>query len=38
MQTMYALLTLAIENGQIHEEIIAELKTMIRAYLQAVLE
>ncbi len=38
MQTMYALLTLAIDNGQIHEEIIAELKTMIRAYLQAVLE
>jgi AcrR family transcriptional regulator len=38
MHTMHALMTLAIDHGQIDEEIIAESKTMMRAYLQAVLE
>jgi AcrR family transcriptional regulator len=37
MQTVQALTILAIDGSQVDGEVIADLKTMIRAYLQAVL-
>jgi AcrR family transcriptional regulator len=37
MQTVQALTTLAIDGAQVDSEVIADLKIMIRAYLQAVL-
>jgi hypothetical protein len=37
MQTVHALIILAIDGAQVDSEVIADLKIMIRAYLQAVL-
>lgn len=37
MQTVQALVTLAIDGGRVDHEVIVDLKIMIRAYLQAVL-
>jgi len=37
MQTVQALTILAIDGAQVDSEVIADLKIMIRAYLQAVL-
>jgi hypothetical protein len=37
MQTVQALTTLAIDGAQVDSEVIADLKIMVRAYLQAVL-